>query len=417
MNIVLADVQPSSINLSEPTAEGGPGDGKFSNLMNRQMDQRDDLPVTAESSQDLDIKEVNANSNAISDPQNEFGADTEVPSAWLEFLANQPIGASTGNPAEPLSVNINESGDIGLTEDLTGLLAKAVNPIVGGLLPGSGNALPSLESQGNSAVAVTAIQTPMLQKDLLHQAKSLNSQAIEQAMVESINSKSTDSRFVDSLQGVRGFELQAPLKTDLTAEALNQFKAPEFQAINNAISELGDTANSHIRTQGPSLAMANTVTQPANQLLPTQLETLTVNNTRDTAAWSSGIGERVHYMINQKMNTATIRLDPPMLGRLDVHIQINDDITNVTINTQHAQTRELIENASFRLREFLQENGYQNVNVDVSQQEQQQQASQQADDGLTDALDDDLSVQSSNTEIEDEGNQYFSSDRVVDYFV
>ncbi len=140
-------------------------------------------------------------------------------------------------------------------------------------------------------------------------------------------------------------------------------------------------------------------------------------NTRDTAAWSNGIGERVHYMINQKLNSATIRLDPPMLGRLEIHIKVNDDITNVTINTQHAQTRELIDNASFKLREFLQENGYENVNVDVShQQESEQQASEQADEGLGDVREDGLSAQVGDNILEQQGNQYFSSDSVVDYF-
>ncbi|NNE64789.1 MAG: flagellar hook-length control protein FliK [Gammaproteobacteria bacterium] len=120
-------------------------------------------------------------------------------------------------------------------------------------------------------------------------------------------------------------------------------------------------------------------------------------------------------MVNQKLNTATIRMDPPMLGRLEVHIQLVDDMTNVTINTQHAQTRDLIDSASVKLREYLQENGYQNVNVDVSHQEQQQASDQSGDkDDLP--VDENPSVHVSDNLQDAQGNRYFSSDSVVDYF-
>ena len=82
-------------------------------------------------------------------------------------------------------------------------------------------------------------------------------------------------------------------------------------------------------------------------------------------------------MINQKQNSAVIRLDPPLLGKLDVQVKIVDDATTITIQTQHAQTRELIETASVRLRDYLQESGFQNVNVDVSQRQDQQQGQAQ----------------------------------------
>jgi hypothetical protein len=61
MNIVLADVQPSSINLSEPVAESYVGDGKFSNLMDQQLNQTENPSVIVEKTQVVDIKELNIN--------------------------------------------------------------------------------------------------------------------------------------------------------------------------------------------------------------------------------------------------------------------------------------------------------------------------------------------------------------------
>jgi len=86
--------------------------------------------------------------------------------------------------------------------------------------------------------------------------------------------------------------------------------------------------------------------------------------------WGDALGEKVAFLINHKLNKAEIRIDPPHLGKLDIQIQVKDDAATVVIHTQHAQTRDMIESASVRLREFLQEAGYSSVNVDVSHREQ-----------------------------------------------
>lgn len=112
---------------------------------------------------------------------------------------------------------------------------------------------------------------------------------------------------------------------------------------------------------------------PANPL-PTQLETLGLARANDPAEWSQGLGDRVNWMVNHKQNSATIRLDPPMLGKLEVQIRMADDGTTVAIQTQHLQTRDLVEASATRLRDFLQDSGFQNVSVDVSHRQDQQHA-------------------------------------------
>lgn len=404
MNIMFADLQPSSVNLSEPAVDQELGDGKFSDLMDQELNQSDDLSANAGYSQVTDTNELNDVSDTVLVLQGDLVTGPEVPAAWLEYLANQPTDATSGEATTPLAVQVVEADIASLTEETAGVLRGAINPAIGEQLPVAGKSLPSaVNSQATAPVS-------MIQKDLVRQTNMLDQVRVED--IDSNELKHSDLTNTGTLKNL----IANALNADVTAESAKRFKNGEFQVISNAVSDIADSA-SNIRTQNPSIALANGITQPTNPLLPTQLETLTVANTRDTAAWSNGIGERVHYMINQKMNTATIRLDPPMLGRLEVHIQVNDDITNVTINTQHAQTRELIDNASFKLRDFLQENGYGNVNVDVSHQEEnQQQASEQTDDGSGDVSEDGLSAQASDNMLEQQGNQYFSSDSVVDYF-
>lgn len=164
-------------------------------------------------------------------------------------------------------------------------------------------------------------------------------------------------------------------------------------------------------------ALPHTLTTTAqSNTLPPHLETLTLARNADSTEWGSGLSERVNWMINQKQNTATIRLDPPFLGKLDVQIKIADDATTVVFQTQHAQTRDLIESAAVRLRDFLQESGYQNVNVDVSQRQDQQQARAQTNLG-SDTDQQDESYQDPDFDHQQrDAVSYFIGDGILDTF-
>jgi len=107
-----------------------------------------------------------------------------------------------------------------------------------------------------------------------------------------------------------------------------------------------------------------------NQQLPSALQTLQLAPQATASQWGDALGEKVSLLLSNKLNSVEIRLDPPHLGKLDIQIQLKDDSATITIHTQHAQTRDLIDSASARLREFLQEAGYNSVDVDVSHREQ-----------------------------------------------
>jgi flagellar hook-length control protein FliK len=105
-----------------------------------------------------------------------------------------------------------------------------------------------------------------------------------------------------------------------------------------------------------------------------------------------------------------------MLGKLDVQVRVADVATTITIQTQNAQTREMIESASVRLRDLLQENGYQNVNVDVSQRQDQQQARAQS--GAREQFDqqEDAASDQETVDPQQRPSSYFSGDGILDTF-
>ncbi|MBC8212003.1 MAG: flagellar hook-length control protein FliK [Gammaproteobacteria bacterium] len=175
-----------------------------------------------------------------------------------------------------------------------------------------------------------------------------------------------------------GQELESSLlKSENFKSAANEFNLTalkeSFVAVQSGMSVVTPTATGMTGMTGASLAT------PEMQL-STQLP---------ASQWGEALGEKVAFLLNHKLNKAEIRIDPPHLGKLDIQIQLKDDSATVVIHTQHAQTRDMIESASVRLKEFLQEAGYNTVNVDVSQREQSfsgdhlssgQQAEQKQDD-------------------------------------
>ncbi len=236
-----------------------------------------------------------------------------------------------------------------------------------------------------------------------------NAKALQSEVATTIESVAVN----DPRDQIKILAQPAKAQTESLAAEFTTNRSPEAQQ--QVSQSPAQPSLAALSASSPGIA---TTTMPATNPnpLPAQLESMSLARGAEATEWGNGLGDRVSWMINQKQNSATIRLDPPMLGKLDVQVRIADDATTITIQTQHAQTRELIESASVRLRDFLQESGYQNVNVDVSQRQDQQQARSQS--GTDDRID---SAQDAGSDQESELAQhqqprYFSGDGILDTF-
>lgn len=94
------------------------------------------------------------------------------------------------------------------------------------------------------------------------------------------------------------------------------------------------------------------------------------------------LGERLALMVRGDIQQATIRLDPPELGMMDVRITVQNDQTQVQIVVQSPQVREALESQSVRLREFLEQQGLSLAKLDIREESagQQQAGSEQSND-------------------------------------
>ena len=86
---------------------------------------------------------------------------------------------------------------------------------------------------------------------------------------------------------------------------------------------------------------------------------------------SATIADKVSVQINAKTPTATIRLDPPDLGKIELVVKLDNDKLHIQINASSNTTRESIQMTSDRLRAELVEQNFLNVDVSVSGDQQQ----------------------------------------------
>lgn len=89
--------------------------------------------------------------------------------------------------------------------------------------------------------------------------------------------------------------------------------------------------------------------------------------------WSKEVTDKVMWMSSKNLKSAEIKLDPAELGRLEVRVQVVNEQTQITFASPHAGVRESLESQSFRLREMMEQQGMQDVDVNVSDQSESEQ--------------------------------------------
>ncbi len=204
---------------------------------------------------------------------------------------------------------------------------------------------------------------------------------------------------------------QESLSTARTIDEKSQINSDFLEQINNKVTgDLPDKANM-------SPALANALNQRANNVnLPAQM---TMNAHINQPEWGSEFGKRIQFMLNNNIQTAELRLDPPELGRINIKINLSNEHANVSFASAHQTVRDAIETTIPRLRELLAESGLQLGNADVASQFQQQgreQEQAEADGNLSapilPSVEEELAIQENFSG----GDRSLSIDGVIDYF-
>ena len=73
--------------------------------------------------------------------------------------------------------------------------------------------------------------------------------------------------------------------------------------------------------------------------------------------WDRSLGDRVQWMVNQNVQLAELKLNPPGLGPLEVRVRVEGDRTHISFLASQANVRDAVDAALPRLREMFAEGG------------------------------------------------------------
>jgi flagellar hook-length control protein FliK len=155
-----------------------------------------------------------------------------------------------------------------------------------------------------------------------------------------------------------GADKAATATQDLRA-ALGTVKAEAAPQLDVALQQARDAALLAQKEQAPTAVATAAQLQPAAleaaQAAAAASEELTARVGTD--AWNDQVGQKVVYMVGGEDQTASLTLNPPDLGPLQVVLSVSNGQADVTFSSNQLEVRQALENALPRLQEMMSESG------------------------------------------------------------
>lgn len=132
------------------------------------------------------------------------------------------------------------------------------------------------------------------------------------------------------------------------------------QAMTQALTKFsGQGAGSNLQSGGNNASY----TQLMTQSMPSP-----VNQNIHKPEWGNAIGQRITWMIGNKLQGAQLRISPAHLGPVDIKLSIESGVAQVSFASNHQVVRDALEQAVPRLRDMLENQNLELGDVDISDQ-------------------------------------------------
>jgi len=276
-------------------------------------------------------------------------------------------------------------------EDLQALLAGDV-----------GNSLPPLAAAGQAMPLLQPLQ------DQNQQAQGINpglnpglNQGLGQDMPRQAAAGKQELR-QDMLRG--GLGSQAGQDGDKLAARLALMDQLQMKRV---LSNQAQASGGGVRQEPDAASLLQSYTQTSQSLdAPPRgaspMPSFTVGTPMDQNGWGQAMGERLVMLAKQDVQQARLQLNPRELGPVQVSILVKDDAATLTFTAMHAVTREALDAELPRLRQMLQDNGFDDVTITVNQEDNRGLAGRNGEDqdgkeGRSGLSDDDSAEQDSGT--------------------
>jgi len=221
------------------------------------------------------------------------------------------------------------------------------------------------------------IQQSSMQQSSVQQA-SLNAQAMQQkaAIVNQANERSPafDAEVYGETPEVEVPEVidemtvevknqQVAAKNNLSLLASNRANQIAWQATTAAQATVNLLGGGDGAASGGLSANSGQVNSFLQMMSQSGPQVITQNIHK--AEWGTAVGDRINWMIGKNLQMAQIKITPAHLGPIEMKVNIEKNNAQVTFVSQHQVVRDALEQAIPRLREMLQEQDLDLVDVDI----------------------------------------------------
>jgi len=236
---------------------------------------------------------------------------------------------------------------------------------------------------------------------------------IPEAVMQATNTKITDGLIAVESEKNAGIALLAPTKTHVQFAEADEFvnlnpnptsKTAEANVLKHEFAEkapapfspkpvTSDTSTLAKETihNDLSVQQLNNASPGLNEVQPTTIANISasnfavgINNASNvtqtihqrvgTPGWDQALGQKINWMVLGGQQSASLTLNPPDLGPLQVVIHVNNQHADATFIAHQPEVRAALESAIPKLREMLEQSGIQlgdcNVNSQTSQQQE-----------------------------------------------
>lgn len=262
---------------------------------------------------------------------------------WLQQITASRQALQSAKGAEGGAGSASKEANLNALSQLTGASGRTQ--------------VPSAELESSGKLNASAEQM----------AAALKGAGEQKVEASAVSSQHTESAF-KMLLGADEPSDKATSKAD--SALLAATKAATHQATDTPAAAAHPQAATHDFLDSLRQAQGNNGLSAMRQPEPQAPTPLPLRHPEQSA---QALQEQVQFLLNRKLDTVEIRLDPPELGNLQIKLHLNQDQAQVRIVVQNSHARELLEQTLPRLREMLAQQGIQLGQTQVQQQSQQQQ--------------------------------------------
>lgn len=319
-------------NATSETAQGTPKDRTDADKAKNDNASAADGSKPAEAGKTVkeDDKTAQADGKTVKDDDKKTDPAATAPADILAFV-NALTQSGAGGNATPIAVADDDiKARIASLTDGKGKSDGKLDPTTLGATPAAGDKAGTAKQTDFAATLDKATTAASADKDAKAPAVAASA------------AKTTEADMAAAAQAVKAMEPAAPPPQNIVAAAL-----ASTAALQQHVNELQDPQS--------------------NRLLPQV----------GTDDWGQALGQKISWMVQGAQQTATLTLNPPDLGPMQVVVHVNNNQATANFTAHQPEVRHALEAAMPRLREMLNESGIQlgQSNVSAGLPNQQNNAS------------------------------------------